>query len=120
MKILTHPDNLELLKKELDVLPSPTNPFSAIQIVTDKYMDREKWTGRYVLPNGKAVEPKDVIVPAGRFAEWDSGDIWYLEKYGYIRKEMAPLFVQVNDSLLFRMANLPMIAPTPYLITSCF
>src|SRR5258705_13970 len=83
--------------------PEPPNLFDAVEMVADKHLDREKWTGKYLLPDGRAVARGEVVVPDGRFFEWGNSDleIKLLLEWGLIRKQMEPLFYQIDDSKLF-------------------
>lgn len=58
MKIITHPDNVELLRRRTrqpdkltELLSGRPTPFG-IEIVTNRYMERERPSGRIILPNG--------------------------------------------------------------------
>ena len=43
MKYIIHPDNLPILKKQLDVIHKDANfPLFGIEIVTDAYVEKER------------------------------------------------------------------------------
>lgn len=68
-----------------------------MEVVQDEAVPREKWSGRWVMPDGAVVDPFMVRVLSGRFFEWDESDIWWLEKCGTIRKHMEPVIVVIDD-----------------------
>lgn len=119
MKILTHPDNVELLKQMFDagalggcvlcvepgdrVRPPPLE--FQFTIHANRYLERDQPTGRYVLPCGRAVPRAEVVIPEGRFFEWGGPDMSdvelnYLLSRGLLREEREPLFYILNDVLL--------------------
>jgi len=122
MKILTHPDNLELVKGlcdrgDFDYRGSFGHLYG-IEIVTNPHMEREKWTGRYILPDGNSVSPNLVRVPDGRFFEWGNSDleIKLLLEWGMIRKDMIPLFYAIREPL-FHFDFGMTVKPPRYIVT---
>lgn len=121
-KLITHPDNLELIKRfckedKLGLLdPAPFG----LEIVTDKHLEVQRWTGRYVLPDGRAVPKEEVAVPDGRFFEWGNSDleIKLLLEWGLIKKEMEPLFYMMEDWSWRHSIEMPMIMEPKYFVTN--
>lgn len=73
-------------------------------------MERDKWTGRYILPDGRAVAPEEVRVPDGRFFEYGTESIQVLLWWGVIREEREALFIVVDDrKLRFWLNPMPMV-----------
>jgi hypothetical protein len=123
MKILTHPDNLDLIKQKCDKEEFGKSGFLGIEIVAERHMDRDKSTGRYILPNGKAVPRDQVTVADGPFFEWGSSDleIKLLLEWGLIKEEREPLFYLIKDELLRSFWNEPFmtVKPPKWFITTC-
>jgi hypothetical protein len=100
MKLITHPDNLELVKRLCKPAPREASPLYGIEIVTNRLMDRTRPTGRYILPDGRAVPPVSLFVPWGRFAELDQADLSFLLMCDIVKPEHEPLFYTLDDSFL--------------------
>lgn len=96
--IVTHPDNLEYVreifkdeyKKEKESCQGFIHfidPFSsAIEIKTDIYMEKERWTGRYKIKQNKF------------YTYWDGNGeppSWCLY-FGFVEKEMEPNYVEIK------------------------
>ncbi len=109
--ILTHPDNVELIRRQLDGGEDGISRLYGLELRGVPYLDRTKWTGKYVLPDGRVVEAKDVVVPWGRFAEWTEADISWLLVRGIVRKDMEMLVYELDDRPLFDMLTAPIFSP---------
>lgn len=104
--IFTHPDNVALLKHRLgtgefdggmDLLPYFTIRPSSI-------LERDKPTGRYVLPGGDVVE-RDAVCVEGRFFTYGPEDVDYLLWAGVIQEERELLFVIMDDYRISSFAS---------------
>ena len=73
---------------------------------TNKYMEKYRETGRYILPDGSCVLPEDVKI-SDRFTEYGYEDIWYLLWSGVITKEKTALFYIMEDPTLLIMMEDP-------------
>lgn len=102
--IVCHPDNWDSVKAKLDrgQFDKPGEMFAEFRVRTDKHMERDKPTGRYKLPNGKAVA-KDEIVVKERFVEYGPEDVEWLVYAGIITEEREMLFYVIDDTM-FRVA----------------
>lgn len=119
MKIVTHPDNLELIKRMCDHEEFGDHGILGIEIVSDRHIERDRPSGRYIMPDGRTVPLKDVRVPDGRFFEWGPEDVRLLLWWGIIREEREPLFYQIDDSFMTRFWESMLAVPVPkYLVTT--
>ncbi len=107
-KLITHPDNLKHFKDVFEDDSSPENLFVSMQVITEQHMDRERPTGRWIVPGGKAVARDDVRIPWGRFAEWGPEDLPFLQRMGMVRPQMEPLFYLMDDKLLLDLLTAPL------------
>jgi hypothetical protein len=103
MKIVTHPVNAAMLRKRFEVEQPrmPMGTFSwlnSVEIVESQLMERDKPTGRYILPDGQVVD-RDSVLVRRRFVDYGPEDIPLLLYVGLIREEREPLFYQMDDSL---------------------
>lgn len=122
MKIITHPDNLELLKRHCDTEHFGDHGIFGIEIVASRFMERTRKTGRYLLPDGRRVWRKDVRVPDGRFFEWGNSDleIKLLLEWGLLREEEEPFFLKIDDSLFsFKSLLEPVFKPPKWFLGTC-
>lgn len=120
MKIITHPANLEPLKKRCE-LGAYDAPFG-IEIVVSKYIDRDRPTGRYILPDGSAVAKKGFRMPWGRFAEFTESDIPALLWWGMIKEQREPFFYVIDDRKLWSFLSdlsMPFCKMPKWLLGSC-
>lgn len=109
--IVTHPDNLELLKKELEKkYPKrpPMNHFGIDlatyfmpTIKTNKYMEKDKPSGKYRLPDGSVLDKEEFVIKT-QFITYGPEDIDCLVYAGVIEELREPLFYEV-DMNAFRM-----------------
>jgi hypothetical protein len=98
--IVTHPNNLELLKRASVVTPLlgyPSVVRQDFRIQANQHMEIDKPTGRFVLPNGLVVNRYSVKV-SHRFVEYGPEDIELLLFARVIREERTPLFYVYDDS----------------------
>ena len=102
--IVCHPDNLEAVKTAIQggKFDKPTAWSLDFRIQANTLMDRDKATGRYKLPNGKAVL-KEQIVVRERFFTYGPEDLDWLLYAGIIHEEREML-VYVIDDLAFRVS----------------
>jgi hypothetical protein len=108
--IFTHPDNMALLKRELDSGKHDAGEaFPYFTVKASPMMDRDKPTGRYFLPGGKLVE-KSAVRVAERFTEYGPEDVPYLLYAGLIKEQREALFL-VMDDFRFRSSIMD-FAPT--------
>lgn len=111
-KIMAHPENIAALKAKIP--RECLEGLFAVEIVPCPLMEREKWTGKYILPSGAVVEPKDVRVPWGRFAELGESDIKILLWAGLIRKQMEMKFVMIDDRFRMNWMNFEPVIAAPF------
>ena len=89
MKILTHPANIEQIKSILDIKYNTyySRLITGIQFVTNPLMEKEKWTGKYLVKGNEY------------YTYWDGNGeppSWTIY-FGFIKKEMLPLYYMVNE-----------------------
>lgn len=98
MKILTHPDNLKYVKAIIPNIFGTKDtvhaivPWNTIPIITDPLLEKEKWTGKWLVDNDRFVEYWD---GQGEPPSW----IIY---FGLARKEMELNFYIINEPTVFR------------------
>lgn len=123
MKIITHPDNVELLRRRTrqpdkltELLSGRPTPFG-IEIVTNRYMERERPSGRIILPNGTAVDRNKFQIRT-RFITYGPEDLHYFLWTGEVREEMEPVFFVMRDELFpTAIFTLPVFDPRRVLVT---
>lgn len=106
MKIVCHPDNVKHLeslaeqgKIYLPNAPMTANLLYGVEVITEKHMEKDKPTGKYILPGGRKVERNQIRVREGRFTEWGhtEDEIKMLLHRGVIREERELVFIQLRD-----------------------
>jgi len=119
-RIVTHPDNLEYVHKifaEKDEQERDREsdfchfikPFwlSGIEFVTNRLMDKEKWTGRWLTQQNKFYTYWDGVGEPPSWAIY----------FGFVKKEMEPLFYEMSDfSMVFRDCLYPKVKENRSLI----
>jgi hypothetical protein len=128
MTIYTHPDNVEELRKKLR--PAVNNSTTGmaldwldslmgIDIVSDSHIEKDRTTGRYILPDNTVVEREDVCVEH-RFFTYGPEDIWLLLLMGAIREERERSYYELNDNWNIRMDmfKMPMVVEPRFMLTS--
>jgi hypothetical protein len=117
-KIVTHPDNLKYVealfeKEDREERRSFSNhihfinPFG-IKIITNSNMVKEKWTGKW-----KVLQDRFSTYWDGK-GEPPSWAIYF----GFVVKEMEPLFYEVNNAITFRAFELPFCSDNRRLLTN--
>lgn len=110
--IITHPRNLELLRKAVDAGEYDRGQtFPMITIRTSESMEPDKPTGRFILPGGRAVKREEIRLRKGRFVEYGPEDVGYLLFAGVIREEREPLFYMMEDRFMIKAFEMPIITP---------
>jgi len=102
--IVCHPANWEAVKAKLDrgQFDKPGSMFAEFRVRTNPHMERDKPSGRYKLPNGKAVAKEEIIVKE-RFVEYGPEDFEWLVYAGIITEEREMVFYVIDDAM-FRMS----------------
>ena len=108
--IVTHPANFQLLTstmssvaaRDIDSLTGGMPYLPDFRIRVDPLMERDKPTGRFVLPDRRAVERDQVRVDE-RFVVYGPEDIEYLLYVGVIHEEREPLFYIMDATYKMRM-----------------
>lgn len=110
--VITHPDNLDALKRDVDAGKYDNDQFMpSIEVRTNLRMDRDKPTGRFILPSGETVERDEVRVEE-RFVVFGPEDVECLLFAGVIREEREALFYVMDDSpFRIRFDTMLMIQP---------
>lgn len=119
MRIITHPNNLDLLKQNISKgeYGDPVLLSFTAEIITSEHMDQCQKTGRYILPDGRTVSKEQVYVPWDRFTEWEPKDIPWLLSWGIIHEEQEPLFIMMDDSALrFRVDDMPLVLTPSFFV----
>lgn len=100
MKIIeTHPDNEELVRRIFTPdLVDGMRQISWITIQTNRFMERDKPTGEYILPDGRKVFRESIQVST-RFIDYGPEDVGYLVMAGIIAEELEPLYYEVSESM---------------------
>ena len=100
MKIFTHPDNLDLLKANLDRgdFDRP-NSFNSIEVITNASIERDRATNRFRLRNGQVVEREAIKLQS---THWEYGpeDVEYLKFIGEIEEVREPVFNVMDESMI--------------------
>jgi hypothetical protein len=99
--IVCHPDNWEAVKAKIDrgQFDKPGSMFAVFEVRTNPQMERDKPTGRYKLPSGKAVA-KDEIVVKERFVEYGPEDFEWLIYAGIVTEEREMVFYVIDDAMI--------------------
>ncbi len=135
MKILTHPENAEWLRSELQkhnaddmdprlhkLDPYPSSLWKEpIEIVAQPHLEKWTPTGNYTIPDGSTCDAASVRV-VDRFVEYGPEDISWLVFAGVIRKEMKRHFYVVNPLYEFNlgMRGFDIQMPRSVIITGVF
>lgn len=103
--IYCHPDNLQKLKAAVsrgEFNQRRQSIFSdEIKVVASPHVDKHKPTGRYLMPVGPPLEPKDVRIRT-RFIDYGPEDVDYLVYAGVIKPEVEAYYYVVDEPA-FRM-----------------
>ena len=112
--IVTHPDNWSKVKaiverdENLSRQFSPSaftgSSFCGEQIRTDPYMERDKPTGRWRLPDGRCVAKEDIEIKT-RFITYGPEDFDWLLYIGVISEEREMLFYKIDEQLFRVMVD---------------
>lgn len=113
MEIFTHPDNVKAIKKRLDSGEYDRGHlFPSFTLRANPMLERDKPTGRFVLPCGKVVERGGVVIE-DRFVTYGPEDVEWLLMAGAIREEREILVIVMKDSpWRLQMWDFPMMTPT--------
>ena len=103
--IVTHPANFHLLQstmsgvaaRDIDSLTGGIPFQPGFSIRASSSMERDRPTGRFVLPNGRAVN-RDQVRVYEPFVSYGPEDIEYLLYSGWIDEEREPLFYIMDDT----------------------
>lgn len=120
MKILTHPDNANALRA---VLPKAVQALKGIdwlgchEVIENPMMDRDRPSGKYILPDGKVV-PREQVSVRFRYYEYGPGDIATLLYMGLIREHREMLFYTMNDEWRFRFPEMWPVMKSPGFVMS--
>lgn len=98
MTIITHPDNVEALKRRAVIgeLTESLPMGLGITIQASDHVPKDRPTERFLLPSGRVVEPEDVVIDEP-FVRFGPEDIPYLLASGRIREEREPAFYVLNQ-----------------------
>lgn len=110
--LFCHPDNLEILKTHFTPvsridpripasLDSVLTPLDGIKCIADHYMPRTRKTGKYILPDGRAVT-EDQVHFSDRFTQFGPEDIQLALFMQWITEEETLAFYIVTDKPLLR------------------
>lgn len=92
LKLCVHPDNVEAVRSGLRKISARVgenvhvdfNPkYLPFEIVASEFVPKEEFTGKYRLPSGAKVQPKDVCI-VERFVTYGPEDLKYLLYSGMI------------------------------------
>lgn len=108
--LICHPDNMEILKKQLTPvsrrdpriqasLESTCGPLDGIKCISDPYMERTRKTGQYVMPDGN-VSPKDQVRFGDRFCEYGPEDIELALFMGWITEEETLVYYMMQEPVI--------------------
>lgn len=119
--IIAHPDNINALRARLDSgeFDRPGGLFQAFTVRADKFMERDKPTGRYVMPSGLVVDREEVFWGTP-FVDYGPDDIPLLLFLGIIREDRELLFYVLDESR-FRvwMDHMPIVTPRWSVLMTC-
>lgn len=100
--VMCHPDNLELVKNLPQVVTIKDEidskgfwSWDSLEFRTDPYMEKDRPSGRYILPGGARVVLENVVVEE-KFERYGPEDIAYLLWAGVVERELEPLFYIIN------------------------
>jgi hypothetical protein len=94
MIIICHPDNWNKVKSQFS-----SATLQQFEIRTDPYVERDKLSGKYVLPNGKRVVRQDIHIRT-RFITYGPEDFDYLLYAKIISEDREMVFYVMDDSKL--------------------
>lgn len=89
-----HPDNLEALMRKMH--PLERMSLDAYKPRTDPYLERDKPSGKFRLPDGRVVE-RDQIVIKERFVTYGPEDFDWLVYAGIITETRDMVFYVIED-----------------------
>lgn len=118
--LFTHPANVKVLREHIEHGVYDAGNFMPLffTIRSNEFMDKAKPTGRYVMPDGKAVE-RNAVAIRGRFVDYGPEDIDYLVYAGVIRAEMEMLVTLMDDMWQFRMmVDKPFVMGNRHIVVS--
>ena len=103
--IVTHPDNLQLLRDHVDRSPpcgldgifDLTMKVFGYQVRTDLGVERERPTGRVICPDGTVVDQAFFSYRWDRFTTLEASDLPWLLGLELCKLEMGPVFYLVED-----------------------
>lgn len=109
MKIICHPEVAQRIRQGLVKVPKwdrPQDPlwWDDLEIQEDRYMEREKPTGRYIDLQGRTMG-KDRLRVSDRFVEYGPEDLDLLLFLGLVRPELEPLVYVINNQWRMYFSN---------------
>lgn len=98
MIIVTNPANKKILEESFQ-RDGGINLFG-VKFVYNDHLPATQKSGKYILPDGRAVAPSDIKVSSGDFAEWGPTDWKVLLWWGIIKEEEEVVMYQINERKL--------------------
>jgi len=103
-RIITHPSNVAELRRHFEKQQRTRSPFGilgalsrGVEIQESEHMEKDRPTGKYILPDGRVVENQDVVVDTP-FVTYGPEDIPSLLYAGMIQEEREALYYMLSDS----------------------
>lgn len=94
--IVCHPNNYQFIKTKVIGPAKDTIPNVNIEIVTDEYVAEKERTGKFLLPNGCAVEEPDIYYRTPLIT-YGPEDKEYLLYTGIIKHHYKIVFYMLNN-----------------------
>lgn len=110
--IFCHPDVLQEVKKAINqdkqTPPTLSSVFNLydVAIVTNEFMEPYRYTGDYVLPDGRTVVSEDVHIKT-KFVTYTPEDVGYLLWSGIIRRHKEPNIAIMDHSSYSTLPGIP-------------
>jgi hypothetical protein len=122
MKIFTHPDNANLIKRAVHAGSDPRFAEGwrsfGVEIHTNPLLPKEKPSGRVRLPDGSVVRKEDFQLRT-RFITYGPEDLHYFLWTGEVTEEMEAFFYVVDESMFRAFSTFdlsPAVIKRPHMI----
>lgn len=97
LKLMTHPDNWELIKSQFEeYTDNHLHILRAIEVVTSELLPRTRKTGKYIQCDGKVVTKEEIHIEE-KFWIWGPQHLKVLLWWGLVKEEEELYCCLVNE-----------------------